>query len=127
LIINPKNDSAQINLGACYLFGNISDNPMQGIMKIKSVLDKDSLNVYGQSMLALGGKKSGQYDKAIDRFTKVIQLAPNHVEAMVHLAECYELNNQKDKAIQWYTQIRDLIDNQDAKKALNKKIQELKK
>mgnify|MGYP003346458100 CR=1 FL=1 len=127
LIINPKNDSAQINLGACYLFGNISDNPMQGIMKIKSVLDKDSLNVYGQYMLALGGKKSGQYDKAIDRFTKVIQLAPNHVEAMVHLAECYELNNQKNKAIEWYTHIRDIIDNQDAQKALNKKIQELKK
>ena len=127
LIINPNNDSAQINLGACYLFGNIADNPMQGITKIKSVLDKDSLNVYGQYLLALGGKKSGQYDKAIDRFTKVIQLAPNHVEAMVHLAECYELNNQKNKAIEWYTHIRDIIDNQDAQKALNKKIQELKK
>ena len=44
---------------------------------------------------------------------------------MVHLAECYELNNQKDKAIQWYTHIRDLIDNQDAIKALNKKIQDI--
>lgn len=127
LSINPKNDSAQINLGACYLFGNISDNPMQGIMKIRSVLEKDSLNVYGQYMLALGGKRSGQYDKAIDRFLKVIQLAPNHVEAMIHLAECYELNNQKAKAIEWYAHIRDLIDNEDAKKALNKKIQDLKK
>lgn len=127
LIINPNNDSAQINLGACYIFGNIAENPMQGITKIKTVLDKDSLNVYGQFILALGGKKSGQYDKAIERFNKVVQLAPHHIEAMIHLAECYELNNQKEQAIHWYTNIRDLIDNSEAKKALNKKIQELKK
>ncbi len=44
LVINPKNDSAKINLGACYLFGNLSDNPMQGITKIKEVVDTDSTN-----------------------------------------------------------------------------------
>ena len=127
LVINPKNDSAKINLGACYLFGNLSDNPMQGITKIKEVVDKDSTNSYGQFILALGGKKSGQYDKAIERFLTVIKIQPNHIEAMIHLAECYELTDQKDLAIQWYTRVSNNVNIPEAKEAISKRIQELKK
>ena len=127
LVINPKNDSAKINLGACYLFGNLSDNPMQGITKIKEVVDKDSTNAYGQFILALGGKKSGQYDKAIERFLTVIKIQPNHIEAMIHLAECYELNDQKALAIEWYTKVSNSVNIPEAKEAISKRIKELKK
>jgi len=127
LVINPKNDSAKINLGACYLFGNLSDNPMQGITKIKEVVDTDSTNSYGPFILALGGKKSGQYDKAIERFLTVLKLKPNHIEAMIHLAECYELTNQKEKAIEWYTKVSNSVNIPEAKDAISKRIQELKK
>ena len=127
LVINPKNDSAKINLGACYLFGNLSDNPMQGITKIKEVVDKDSTNAYGQLILALGGKKSGQYDKAIERFLTVIKIQPNHIEAMIHLAECYELTDQKALAIEWYTKVSNSVNIPEAKEAISKRIKELKK
>jgi tetratricopeptide (TPR) repeat protein len=127
LEINPNNDSAIINLGACYLFGNISDNPMQGILKVKQVVDKNPQNAYGQFILALGGKKSGQYDKAIERLLIVVSLQPSNLEAMVHLAECYELANQKEDAIQWYTMVKDLVNVPDAKSAITKRIKELKK
>ncbi len=127
LVINPKNDSAKINLGACYLFGNLSDNPMQGITKIKEVVDIDSTNAYGQLILALGGKKSGQYDKAIERFLTVIKIQPNHIEAMIHLAECYELTDQKALAIEWYTKVSNSVNIPEAKEAISKRIQELKK
>ena len=127
LEMNPNNDTATINLGACYLFGNISDNPMQGILKVKQVVDKNPQNAYGQFILALGGKKSGQYDKAIERFLIVTQVQPNNLEAMVQLAECYELTNKKEEAIKWYTNVRDLVDIPDAKAALTKRIKELKK
>lgn len=127
LVINPKNDSAKINLGACYLFGNLSDNPMQGITKIKEVVDLDSTNAYGQLILALGGKKSGQYDKAIERFLTVIKIQPNHIEAMIHLAECYELTDQKALAIEWYTKVSNSVNIPEAKEAISKRIKELKK
>ncbi len=127
LVINPKNDSAKINLGACYLFGNLSDNPMQGITKIKEVVDADSTNSYGQFILALGGKKSGQYDKAIERFLTVLKIQPNHIEAMIHLAECYELTDQKALAIDWYTKVSNSVNIPEAKEAISKRIQELKK
>ncbi len=127
LEMNPNNDSATINLGACYLFGNISDNPMQGILKVKQVVDKNPQNAYGQFILALGGKKSGQYDKAIERFLIVTQMQPSNLEAMVHLAECYELANKKEEAIKWYTKVKDLVQIPDAKTAISKRIKELKK
>ena len=127
LVINPINDSAKINLGACYLFGNISDNPMQGILKVKEVVDKNPHNDYGQLILALGGKKSGQYEKAIERFLIVIKDQPNNIEAMVNLAECYELTNQNAIAITWYTKLKEMVNNPEAKAALSKRIQELKK
>ena len=127
LVINPNNDSAKINMGACYLFGNLSDNPMQGITKIKEVVDRDPNNAYGQLILALGGKKSGQYDKAIERFLTVLKIQPNHIEAMIHLAECYELTNQKALAIEWYSKVSNSVNIPEAKEAISKRIQELKK
>ena len=127
LVINPINDTSKINLGACYLFGNISDNPMQGILKVKEVVDKNPQNTYGQLILALGGKKSGQYEKAIERFLIIIGLEPNNIEAMVNLAECYELINQKNSAIEWYTKVREKVNIPAAKEAVTKRIQELKK
>ena len=127
LVINPNNDSTKINLGACYLFGNISDNPMQGILKVKEVVDKNPQSVYGNLILGLGGKKSGQFPKAIERFITVIKLQPSNMEAMVNLAECYELSDQKELAIEWYTKIRDLVKMPEAKDAIEKRIKELKK
>ena len=127
LVINPINDTSKINLGACYLFGNISDNPMEGILKVKEVVDKNPQNTYGQLILALGGKKSGQYEKAIERFLIIIGLEPNNIEAMVNLAECYELINQKNNAIEWYTKVREKVNIPEAKEAVTKRIQELKK
>ena len=127
LVINPNNDSAIVNLGACYLFGNLSDNPMAGILKIKEVVDKNPRNTYGQLMLGLGGKKSGQYDKAIERFTAVLKEDSNNLEAMVNLAECYELTDKKQLAIEWYTKVNDRVTIPQAKEAIAKRIKLLKK
>lgn len=129
LVINPNNDSAKINLGACYLFGNISDNPMQGILKIKEVVDKNPHNIYGQMILALGGKKSGQNEKAIERFLLILKDEPANIEALVHLAECYELTNQKPLALESYQKVKqsNKIKSKAFNDAIDKRIQQLKK
>jgi len=41
LRINPNNDSSKIGIGACYMFGNISENPMQGIMAVREIAQKN--------------------------------------------------------------------------------------
>jgi lipopolysaccharide biosynthesis regulator YciM len=100
---------------------------MAGIQKIKEVLDKNPHNTYGQLMLGLGGKKSGQYDKAIERFTLVLKDDPSNLEAMVNLAECYELTDKKQLAIEWYTKVNERVTIPQAKEAITKRIKLLKK
>jgi tetratricopeptide (TPR) repeat protein len=127
--MNPNNESAKINLGACYLFGNISDNPMQGILKIKEIVDKNPHNIYGQMILALGGKKSGQNQKAIERFLIILKDQPNNMEALINVAECYELTNQKDLALEYYEKAKkaNQMNIPGLNGAIDKRIQQLKK
>ena len=90
LKINPDNDSAKVGIGACYLFGNISAAPMEGILKIREVVEKDSTNLYAQMMLVRGSLLSGQYDKAISRLETVNRIKPDDIDAILLLAEVYE-------------------------------------
>ncbi|MGI8951481.1 MAG: tetratricopeptide repeat protein [Chitinophagaceae bacterium] len=125
LQINPKNDSAKIGIGACYMFGNISDNPMEGILTIRNIAEKNPDNLYAQMMLGLGGIKSGQYDKAIERFLIVVKKQPNNLEAIFHLAETYDRMNDKINAIKWYKIADSLIEIPEAKKEIEERIKAL--
>ena len=55
-----------------------------------------------QFILGLGGLESGQFDKAIERLSKVVSRQPDNIEATVGLAEAYERKGDKAKAIEWY-------------------------
>jgi tetratricopeptide (TPR) repeat protein len=127
ITLNPANDSSKIGLGACYLFGNISDNPMQGILPVRDIAQKNPDNLFAQMILGLGGKKSGQFDKAIERFTIIVQKQPGNVEAIFNLAECYEEKGDKANAIKWYTAVKNLVKVPEAQKEIDKRITELKK
>lgn len=127
LRINDKNDSTIVGLGACYIFGNIAENPMEGILKVRQVSDKDSTNVFANIVLGHGSFISGQYDKAIDRFGKVVAVQPSNLEAVLMLAEVYERKADKTNAVKWYSNALQLTDNPDLKTALEKRILELRK
>jgi len=125
LNINPRNDSTKIGLGATLFLGEIS--PMEGVSKVKEVVDKDSANVYGQMMMVKGLLMSSQYDKAITRLETITRVAPTNVEAMLMLADIYERTNDKENAIRWYQRCLEVIDRKDAKEEIAKRIEELKK
>lgn len=126
LEINPSNDSSKIGLGACYMLGNISDNPMQGILPVREIAEKDPNNMYAQYILGLGGKKSGQYDKAIERFKIIVDKQPDNIEVELHLAECYDMKGDKEDAIKWYSAVKKKIANPNAQKELDSRINSLK-
>jgi tetratricopeptide (TPR) repeat protein len=125
LKINPANDSSLVGIGACYIFGNIADNPMEGIQKIRQVAEKDSTNVFAQLMLGHGSAISKQYDRAINRFERVITLQPANLEAIMMLAEVYELKADKPAAIKWYRKATELMTNPEFKAELLKRIEDL--
>ena len=127
LKINPENDSARIGLGACYLFGNLSDNPMQGISMIREVITRDSTNVYAQLTLAKGSLISGQYDKAIERLLIVNRIQPNNLEAILMLADLYDRTGDKTNAVRWYQQSLPFVNRSDVRAEIEKRIGELRK
>lgn len=127
LKINPANDSSRVGLGACFLFGGITSNPMEGILKIREVAEKDSTNVYAQIMLAKGSLISGQYDKAISRLETISRVEPDNVEVILMLADTNERMADKVKAIKWYQESLKYIKRQDARDAIEKRIEELGK
>jgi tetratricopeptide (TPR) repeat protein len=125
LKLNPNNDSSKIGLGACYIFGSSANTPqevMQGIQQILEVAQRDSNNMYAQFMLGLGGEISGQFDKAIERLSKVVQHQPNNIEAILTLADINEKKGNKREAIKWYENAKGLIDNENLIKEINERI-----
>jgi tetratricopeptide (TPR) repeat protein len=110
LRVNPANDSSEVGLGATYLFGGI-ESPMAGIQKIRKVADEHPYNIYALMTLGHASVISGQLDKAIERFMKVVQLQPANTEAVILLAEVYEQKGDKTNAMAWYKKSLPLVHN----------------
>jgi tetratricopeptide (TPR) repeat protein len=131
LKINPQNDSSVIGLGACYIFGGISASPMEGILKVRSVADRDSSNLFAQEILGQGSMISGQYDRAIARFQTIYRAAGDNadlkLESCLMLAEAFERKADKNSAIHWYEQSLGFIKNSEIKTEVARRIEELKK
>lgn len=60
-------------------------NPMDGIKQLRELVQKDSTNVDAQYTLGLFSVKSGQLDKAIERFKKVLALRPDDIKYQVEV------------------------------------------
>ena len=127
--LNPDNDSTKIGLGATYIFGSTSAEPqevMKGIQEILAVTRRDSLNMYAQLMLGLGGIASGQYDKAVQRLQKVVHYDPGNLEAVLSLGDAYEKTGDIASAKIWYTTAKKLTNNHELIEAINERLGSLK-
>jgi len=126
--LNPDNDSTKIGLGATYIFGGTGEpmEVMKGVQSILAVIQKDSLNMYAQLMLGLGGIESGQYDKAIPRLLKVVYYDPGNLEAVLSLAEAYEKSGNTAAAKIWYGQGIKLTNNSELITAIKERLGSLK-
>ena len=128
LKLNPDNDSAKVGLGSTYMFGGISNAPMEGIAKIREVVTKDSTNLYAQMTLAMGSLMSGQTDKAKERLETIIRLDSKNLQALLLLADIYEKQDKKQEAITYYQKALPLANEHTEMRAeLQKRIDALKK
>lgn len=124
LELNQKNTEAKIMIASCYVEG--SQDPMVGIKKLKEIEKTDSNNLKLQLTFAFFSVKSGQFNKAIDRFIKVLRVDSNYVEAYLHLANAYEQQNKPLKAIEMLEKYYLKIDDLTTKIEINKYIEQLK-
>jgi len=127
LKLNPDSDSSKVGLGAAYLFGGISENPMEGITMIRQVAEKDSANVYAQLTLARASLMSRQMDRAIARYVKVVELDPRNLEAILTLADIYEQQGDRKAAVAWYRRSLALIEVPGLREEVEKRMGQLSK
>lgn len=85
LEINPANLNAKTDLGACYADG--TNEPMKGILLLREVITADPNHEMAQYNLGMLSVKSGQLDKAIERFNKVLAINPKRNEIHFFLGQ----------------------------------------
>jgi tetratricopeptide (TPR) repeat protein len=96
--LDPGNTDAKIDLAACMVEG--TQDPMKGITMLREIEKTDSMNLKLQLSFAMFSANSGQWDRAINRFKKVLQIDSNYIEAYLHLADAYEQTGELEKTIE---------------------------
>ncbi len=125
LQLNPKNVEAKVNLASCYVEG--TPDPMTGIGMLKEIEKTDSNNINLQLNFAFFSEKSGQWDKAIARFKKVLKIQPDFIEAYLHLADAYERKGDKEGALESLKKYMSLVDDVTIKAEVQNYIDQLSK
>lgn len=100
LEINPDNLNAKTDLGTCYVEGTAQ--PMKGIMMLREVVQKDPNHEMAQYNLGMLSVKSGQMDKAIERFKTVLKINPNRSEMYFYIGQIYQQQGKDAEALKEY-------------------------
>jgi tetratricopeptide (TPR) repeat protein len=133
--LKPDDLVAQTGLGVAYVNQTslgITDaeggSPMQGITLLLGVVAKDPNNWNANLNLGQFAMKSGQFQKAADRFKKMIALDTDKskVEPYFYLAESYKQLGQKQEAIAAYQKCKELMADPAMGQTIDNYIKELK-
>lgn len=130
--MRPDNLEAKTGLGVAYVNQTslgITDpdggSPMQGIMMLLDVVKQDPKNRAANLNLGLFAMKSGQFDKAVERFKTLIAENPNDFEPNFYLAESYRQLGMKKEAIEAYQKSRQLMPDTQVDRRIDQYIKEL--
>ncbi|HET8827725.1 MAG TPA: tetratricopeptide repeat protein [Pelobium sp.] len=123
LEFDPNSLDAKTGLGVAYVSG--TQNPMQGIQLLLAVVKEDPQNEKANMNLGMFSMKSGQFQKAVDRFKTVIDVRPTP-EAWFYLGTSYENLGQKAEAILAYEKSKELAADPSLSDFVDRKIKELK-
>ncbi|PST84896.1 hypothetical protein C7T94_01870 [Pedobacter yulinensis] len=122
LAIDSTNLEAKMGMGITIVNG--MGMPMQGIAMLLDVIKKDPSNIRANMNLGLFSLKSGQFEKAIPRFNKVIEQKAS-ADAYFYLGTAYENLNRNKEAIEAYLQSKKIAGNPTLTQFLDKKVAEL--
>ncbi|MBP6311630.1 MAG: tetratricopeptide repeat protein [Flavobacteriales bacterium] len=94
-----KMDPAKARTAEAVVLVN-GQEPMRGIKMLLEIVKEEPDNVEALWNLGLFSVKSGQYDKALDRFKKVVELDPDgYPDALFYLGRTYATLDSIPQAI----------------------------
>ncbi len=123
LKLKPASLEAKTGLGTAYVNGGAT--PMQGIALLLEVVKQDPNNRSANLNLGMFSMKSGQYEKAVERFKTVINQKPDF-EPYFYLAESYKQLGHKSEAIAAYQKCKELMPDPVFGQRIDQYIKELK-
>src|SRR6056297_77797 len=98
ITMEPENVNHRINLALTYVQAPLEDQPMKGIQMLLELSRQYPENagvLYQLGRLAI---QTGQYERAIERLERALELNPNRKNAHCLLAEAYASTQQLEKA-----------------------------
>lgn len=99
--------------------------PMKGIQMLRDVLAADSNHVGAIRQLGFLSMRTNQFEKAIGRFERLLEINPEESQAYFLIGEAYEGLGDKENAVKAFESFVKLTDNEEAKGTVEKRIKEL--
>ena len=124
MALDSTNLEAKTGLGITIVNG--MGAPMQGIMMLREVVEKEPKNLKANMNLGVFAIKSGQFDKAIIRFNTIIKTIKETPDAYFYLGRAYESLGNKTEAVDAYLNSKKLAANPTFSSFIDKKVAELK-
>ncbi|MCC6251603.1 MAG: tetratricopeptide repeat protein [Bacteroidia bacterium] len=98
LKLDASDLEAETMLGTCYV--EEGSKAMEGVTILKNVVKKDSTFLEAQVQLGVFAIQSGQYEKALERFEKILKINPEYIQAYIYLGQIYADMGRKKEAIE---------------------------
>ena len=128
LEIDPRNVAAETALGVAYVEGaaDLGEMPMKGIGMLLNILEKNPNNVNVLTNLGYFAIQSGQFEQAIERFEKILELDPRNAEAYLYLTDVYVRMGEKGKAIENLEKYKSFVDDPLVEQQVDRYIEDIK-
>lgn len=97
--LNPDNIQHKVNLALCYTENPPADNPMKGILMLRSLDDESPENALVNTSLARLAIQTGQFDRAIQRLQTVLGNEPENNTANCLMGQAYEKAGKAEMAV----------------------------
>ena len=96
--VAPGELSHRINLALTYVEFPASDDPMKGILLLRELDEQNPDNPAVLFQLGRLSIRTGQWERAVERLERVVELAPDHRNAWCLLEQAYQGTGQAAKA-----------------------------
>ncbi|MFY0626430.1 MAG: tetratricopeptide repeat protein [Reichenbachiella sp.] len=104
-LIEEKNPDLESKLAMTKV---VTSNPMEGIMMLRKVLEEYPENKTALYSMGVLSMQSGQYEKAVERFEKLMVIDKTNDQAAYYLAVSYFETGNNIKSQEWFEKIKTL-------------------
>ncbi|TVR37295.1 MAG: hypothetical protein EA392_13055 [Cryomorphaceae bacterium] len=124
-----KTDPIEQKINQAVALVHDGSNPMQGILMLREILEENPNRVEAHWHLAHFSVQSGQYEKAAERFSKVVELdtEKKFPDAIFYLGKTYATLENPEKAIECFERYLQDVEDPTVKERVEEFIDELKR